>query len=376
VRGLIYLDNAATTPVDPDILDGLRVRQAEHFANPASTHPLGRAAAKALNTARARLARQLGADPSKLIFTGGGTEALGLAMLGSAGSTPKRVAISAAEHSAVRESALRLAEVRGWQVDVIPIDAQGRTTPEAVAATLTADTRIVAVMLANNELGTINDIPAISRVIRKRAPRARIVVDAVQALGKVPVNVRRLDVDCLAITAHKLHGPKGIGALWTRHTLRPVFKGGGQEGGIRGGTQSAPMAWALAEAAARMPAGMAEITRLRDALYTELRGHLPDLTLTGPPIGPGRLGNILHICIPGVPSEPLLNALSAEGLCASAGSACSKGQFSSTLAAMGRAATDGGYLRLSVGRFNQEDELEAAARIVADATLTLRKIYG
>ena len=372
---LIYLDHAATTALAPTISRGLAERQATLFGNPASTHPVGRAAGKALAEARARLARRLGGDPKGLVFTGGGTEALYLAILGSAGEAPGHLLCSAVEHSAVRESAATL-EARGWTIEVIPVDALGRVTPDAVAARLRPDTRIVAVMLANNEIGTVNDVPGIARVIRAGSRRARLVVDAVQAFGKLPFTVGELDADCVAITAHKLHGPKGIGALWSRVGLRPFMKGGGQEGGLRGGTQSAPLAWAFAEAADQHLDAMHHVQALRDDLWARLQSGLPEVRLTGPAPGPLRLGNNLHVCVPGLPSEPLLNALSAAGVCCSAGSACSAGRFSGVLTALGRRKEDGAYIRLSPGRFTTTDDIAAAARIFLTAVEELRQAYG
>lgn len=373
---IIYLDHAATTPIDPEVLAGLAERERTLFANPASTHPPGRAAGRALGEARARLAGLLGGEPGELVFTSGGTEALGLALMGSAGERPGHLAYSAVEHPAVVETAAWLEAQRGWRTTCVPVDGEGRVRPAAVELALTEDTRIVAVMLANNEVGTVNDVAAIARVVRARAPRARLVVDAVQAFGKVPVDVRRLDADAVAVTAHKLHGPKGIGALWHRIPLQPVMRGGGQEGGLRGGTQSAPLAWAFAEAAARHLPDMPRVTALRDRLLAGLRAAVPGVTLTGAPPGPERLGNSLHVCVPGVPGEPLLNALSAAGVCASAGSACSGGKFSRVLAAMGRKGGDGAYLRLTPGRFTTEDEVDAAVRILAEAHRDLRAMYG
>ncbi|MCA9541870.1 MAG: aminotransferase class V-fold PLP-dependent enzyme, partial [Myxococcales bacterium] len=178
------------------------------------------------------------------------------------------------------------------------------------------------------------------------------------------------------ITAHKLHGPKGIGALWTRVGIEPVFRGGGQEGGRRGGTQSAPLAWAFAEAVERQLTDAEKVTALRDRLWANVQALLPEIRLTGAPPGPGRLGNNLHFCVPGLPSGPLLNALAAAGLCASAGSACGHGRFSRVLAAIGRQPDDGAFLRLSPGRFTTEDEIDAAAAIVADAVAQLRPVYA
>ncbi len=371
---MIYLDHGATTPLDPEVLAGLAERQASCFGNPASSHPVGRAAGACLREARERLARLLGGKASELLFCSGGTEALYVAIWGCAGERPARIALSEVEHPAVIEAANALGE-RGWTVDSVPVDAEGRVTEAALAPALHPDTRIVALMLANNEVGTLNDLPALSRLVRKRAPRAKIVVDAVQAFGKMRVDVRTLGADCVAVTAHKLHGPKGIGALWTKTQLRPALKGGGQEGGVRGGTQSAPLAWAFAEAAARHLDDMERITGLRDDLLARLR-VVDGLTVTGAPPGPDRLGNNLHVCVPGVPGEPLLNALSVAGVCASAGSACGGGRFSRVLTALGRDERDGAYIRLVPGRFTTPEDIERAAEVFVTAVEELRAAYG
>lgn len=367
----IYLDHGATTPLDPDVAAGLVERHATLYGNPSSSHPVGRAAGKALAEARARLAAQLGGRPDELLFTGGGTEALTLAILGCAGEAPAHVALSAIEHPATVEAARRLAE-RGWTVDTLPVDAEGRIQ----AGEVHAKTRVVVLMLANNEVGTISDVAALTVAVRGLAPRARVIVDAVQAFAKVPFSVRALDADCVCVTAHKLHGPKGIGALWTRVELRPVMKGGGQEGGVRGGTQSAPLAWAFAEAAARHPADMDRVTALRDRLWARLQAGVAGVELVGAPIGPERLGNNLNVCVPGIPGEPLLNALSLAGVCASAGSACSTGHFSGVLSAMGRREQDGAFIRLTPGRFTTDDDIDAAADAFVSAVDDLRSVYG
>lgn len=374
-RPLIYLDNGATTPIEPGILAGLAERQRTHFGNPSSLHAVGRRAKAALEEAREGLAAVINAAPADLIFTGGGTEALCTAVIGGASETPGRMVLSAAEHNSVREAANWLRDHRGWTLDTIPVDAEARCTPAAVEARLGPDVRLVAVMLANNEVGTVNDLPAIARVVRARAPRARLIVDAVQAVGKIPVDVQALGADHVALTAHKLHGPKGIGALWSARPFAPVFKGGGQEAGLRGGTQSAPLAWAFHAAAAAHLADMPRITALRDRLWAAI-GRIDTIRLNGAPIGPERLGNNLHVCVSGLTSEPLLNALAELGLCASAGSACGKGRFSGILAAMGRTAADGAFIRLTPGRLTTEDEIDAAAAIFEEAVASLRRMYG
>lgn len=373
---VIYLDNGATTPLAPAVLDGLAERHRTVFGNPSSLHAPGRAAKACLDEARATLSAVIGATPDRLIFTGGGTESLGMAILGNAGETPGQIVISAVEHGSVREAARWLCTHRGWTMSEVAVDAQGRCSADAVSEHLTANVRLVCVMLANNEVGTINPIPAIAGAVRQYAPRARLVVDAVQAVGKVPVDVATLGADHVALTAHKLHGPKGIGALWSARDFQPILKGGGQENGLRGGTQSAPLAWAFAAAAAAHLAEMPRITALRDRLWQQLRQVAPRASINGAPIGPERLGNNLHVCLPGLPSLPLLNALAERGVCVSAGSACGKGRFSGVLAALGRAPSDGAFLRFTIGRQNTAAEIDRASAIFADAAVMLARAYG
>jgi len=372
----IYLDNGATTPPDPDILQGMFQHHLEIFGNPGSGHRVGHAAKALLETARQRTAEAMGGRASEVIFTGGGTEANALAILGLAGDTPADIAISAVEHACTKEAAKYLKERFNWTVNVIPVDAVGRVTPDGLAGTLTRNTRIVAIMMANNEVGTINDISALSRVVRTQSPRAKFVVDAVQGFGKIPFSVRRLDVDAIAVTAHKLHGPKGIGALWTPHPIRPVFKGGGQENGRRGGTPSPPLAWALSEAFGRQVADNERIQMLRDRLWAHLENVLPQVSLNGAPLGHGRIGNHLHIHIPDIPTEPLINALSADRMYVSGGSACSTGAFSAVLTAMGRRKEEGAFIRLTLGRFSTDEDVPEAAGRLANAVNDLRVAYA
>ena len=376
---MLYLDHAATTPIDPDIRAGMMARFATHFANPSSKHEPGRRARSELEAARRSLASVIGASPDQILFTGGGTEALGLAVLGSAGDQPARVAISAVEHAAVSESAYWLKERLGWQVDVLDVDADGRVQAQTVEAVVDANTRIVAVMLVNNEVGTINDLAAIVAVVRRQAPRAKIVVDAVQAFAKLPLAVDQLGVDLIAFTSHKIHGPKGIGALWVKQpaSLRPVFRGGGQEAGVRGGTQSAPLAWAFAEAAQRQLS--AEKNGLGEALYTAMKNRVPDLELVGRPFGAERAPHIVAVHVPGIPTGPLLNALIEDGVCCSAGSACTRSarqDFSKVLTAMGRGPDEGAFLRFSVGRTTTPAEIDLGAERFAHCVAELRDVYA
>jgi len=372
---LIYLDNAATTPPDPQIVAGMAERELTCFGNPASPHQIGRAAKALLESERERLAHAIGGAPESLIFTGGGTEANGLAILGSAGDTPAHIAISAVEHSSIKESAHYLRDRFGWTVDVIPVDSMGRVQIPALNDVLNPQTRIVSTMLVNGEVGCVNDVAKIADTVRLRSPRARLHCDAVQGFGKLPISVDSLGVDSLSIASHKIHGPNGVGALWCRHALRPILKGGGQEGGRRGGTQSGILAWGMAEAFERQFADRPQIETLRDRLWRQVSEHLPDASLNGPPIGPERVIHNLHICLPGLPSEPLINALSAAGVCASGGSACSTGKFSAVLSALGRSPKEGAFIRLTIGRFNTEAEIDEAVRRFVEVVADLRMVY-
>ena len=284
------------------------------FSNPTSTHGVGRAAKTLLEEARTRLAQILDGRPEDVTFTSGGTEAVALGLIGLSGVSAGRIAISAVEHSCVRAAAEWLQIHRGWEVDIIPVESDGRITPAIIDTHLHPKTRLVAIMMVNNEIGTINRFSDLVPVIRRKAPRARVVVDAAQGLGKVPFSVRHLDLDAMAVNGHKLHGPKGIGALWCAHAIQPIFRGGGQESGRRGGTPSAVLAWAFAEAAERQKAAEPQIKSLGEYLWASVRRHFPDVHLNGPPLGTDRVPNNVHVCIPGVPTEPLINALSSAGV--------------------------------------------------------------
>mgnify|MGYP001245345467 CR=1 FL=1 len=372
----IYLDNGATTPPDPDILGGMCALQRNHFGNTSSAHRLGLDARKKLDSARQRIGQALGVKAREITFTGGGTEAITLALLGSAGARPGHIAYSQVEHSAVKESARWLKDKFGWTVDEIPVSQDGRVTEESLRSTLTGTTRLIATMMVNNEIGSINDIEMVSRVVKECSPRARLIVDAVQGFGKLAFNASMIGADCVAIAAHKLHGPKGCGALWSRHELQPVSKGGGQEFGRRGGTPSVALAWALGEAYERQTRDADYIRSLRDKLWEELVRKVPEISLTGCPFGPTRIYNNIHICIPGLPTEPVINALSSAGVFVSGGSACSAGRFSAVLAALGRKPEDGAFLRLTVGRFNRHEEIPIAVDKLVAVINELRPVYA
>jgi cysteine desulfurase len=378
---LIYLDNAATTPLDPAVLAGLGQHLEQTFANPGSAHPAGRAANAVLEAARSSIAQAIGAAPEQWVWTSGGTEAITLAIHGLAGTTPGSIVISAVEHAAVHTAAAAVAE-RGDEVRVAPVHRDGSIDLEALGPLLDERTRIVATMLANNEVGAINDLAAIGALVRRRAPRARWVVDAVQGFGKIDLDVGQIGCDALIAAAHKVHGPKGIGGLYLRQpeVLRPMIPGAGQESGLRGGTPNAPLAWGFAEALRLQIADprCGHMTMLSHRLLGGLQASIEGVELIGPPVGPLRLPNVLSVLVRGVPSGPLVNALAEAGLCVSAGSACTAAQkgTSKVFIAIGRTGAEGAFLRFSFGRQSSEAEVDGAVERMVTAVAMLRDVYG
>ncbi len=372
----IYLDHNATTPVDPVVLEAMRPYFSEAFGNPSSVHGPGQQARAALDEARRTLAGVLGCSSSELIFTSGGTEADNTALLGlgRALGSGGHVVISAIEHHAVLDSAEVLEEM-GMRVDRVMPGPDGIIDPAALEEAMEKDTVLVALMLANNETGALQPVAEAARIAHGRG--ALIHCDAVQALGKVPVDLVELDVDTAALTGHKIYGPKGIGALYIREgtPFAPLIHGGGQEYGRRGGTVNVPLAVGLAEAA-RLAAERLEeeadllrgwTGRFLDALTSGLGEDA--FVLHGPPEPAQRLPNTLNLGFRGVRSDELVQALDLAGLSVSAGSACQAGAVEPThvLEAMSVSEeTARGAIRFSFGRSNDDEQVEAAARITVD----------
>jgi len=376
---MIYLDNAASTPPTPEVLDALRATAAELYANPASAHAGGAAASRALARARAEVAAALDVEPAELLFTSGGTEADALGVLGAARAARGRhVVISALEHPAVMRCAEALA-ADGYALDIVPPDRNGIVAADAIAAAVRADTAVVALMLVNNELGTRQPVADVAQRLGPPGDRKRphLHVDAVQGFGLGRLRPRALGADSVALSAHKLHGPRGAGALWLRPGARlaPLWVGGGQERGLRGGSENLPalVAFGVAATQARAAAqdGAEErVAALRDrfeqaalaALATLVPGVRP--TVTGAP----RAAHIASLAFPGLPAEPLLHALEARGVLASAGSACASRTAgpSPTLKAIGiddRTAV----LRFSFSRLTPAADADAAVAVLVDA---------
>ena len=364
----VYLDHAASAPLRPEAREALLPFLDGRFGNPSSIHRFGREARAALEDARARLARVIGAAPGEVVFTRAGTEADNLAVLGRARTLPGApVAVSAIEHSAVLASA-RAAANEGSPLVVLPVDGDGVVRLDAVDAALQSRPAVVSVMWANNEVGVLQPVGEVAA--RCRAAGVAFHSDAVQALGKVAVRVDDVPVDLLAFSAHKVGGPKGVGALYVRRgtRLQPLLHGGGQERGMRPGTEDVAGAAAFAAAAEAAEAergeAMARIGALRDRLEAGLRDAVPGLVVNA--ANAPRLPTVCNLSVPGADPEALLMGLDLEGIAASSGSACSSGAVepSHVLTAMGIVPELAGpSVRFSLGWTTTEAEIERVLRV-------------
>ncbi len=366
----IYLDNAATTTARPEVVAAMLPLLSGGY-NPSSVHAHGRAARAALDAGREAVAGVLGAAPREIVFTGGGSEADVLAIVGAAkarAAEGKHVVTAAFEHHAVLH-AVDVLEAEGWSVTRLPVTAGGYVDPVTVEAALRPDTTLVSIMLANNEIGTIQPIAAIAALAHARG--VLVHTDAVQAAGYLDLDVARLGVDLLALSAHKFNGPKGVGVLYVRRGTPLVAQivGGGQEHGLRSGTENlagiAGLARALTLAEAERPQTAPRVAGLRDRLQFALTAALPGTLVLGAD-GP-RLPHILSVAFRNQPSDAVLMALDLEGVSASAGSACAAGSLepSHVIAALGVApeyATS--VVRFSLGRTTSAAEIDATAEVV------------
>ena len=377
---MIYLDHAATTRVRPEVREAMVGPLDWAFGNPSSVHAAGRAARDLVDQARDQLAAVLGCRARELVFTGGGSEADNLALRGVAASQREggHLIISAVEHEAVLETARALAE-QGFEVTELGVDSTGLVHPETLRQALRKETVLVSVMLANNEVGTVQPIRELVEVVHTSSS-ALFHTDATQALGKLSVKVDELGVDLLTVSGHKVYGPKGIGALYVRHgtPLQPPVTGGGQERTRRSGTENVPGVVGLGLAAelaeAERPAESARLADLAARLEQGIRERVPDALPTGA-AAPDRLPNFCTLIFPHVEGELLLLRLDRAGLCASSGSACTSGSLapSHVLLAMGfDPGLAMGHLRLTLGRETTAQEVDRAAEIVAREVAALR----
>jgi cysteine desulfurase len=375
-RMRIYLDHNAGAPLRPEVRAAIaRFTEADEATNPAAVHRSGQRARRALEQARAQVARLVGASAREIVFTSGGTESNNLAIRGAAGaqSARRRIVSSAIEHSSILAPLEYLAGrgfERGFEIIRIAPDRDGRIAPAAVAAALDADTALVTMGLANAEVGTIQDVAAMAEPIARAG--ALFHIDAAQAAGRIPMRVGDLHCDLLTISGHKLGAPAGIGALYVRAgvALAPAMLGGPQEAGMRAGTPNLLGAIAFGAASESAQAHRAEesarVAALADQLFERLRASIPELRLNGP--ATGRIANTLNLTFPGVLGESMLIALDLEGVEVSMGSACAAGAVepSHVLLAMGLSRDEArSSLRLSLGWSTTADEIDRAAEIIA-----------
>jgi cysteine desulfurase len=375
----IYLDHAATTPVRPEVLEAMLPYLTHDFGNASSAHAFGRAARAALDDAHERIARRIGAEAREIVLTSGGTEALNLGLKGAAWASKAhghRIVTTSVEHHAVGH-ALRYLEKFGFEVVELPVDRYGRVDPDQIEAAITDKTILVAVMLANNEVGTIQPIAEIGRRVRARRG-VLFAVDAVQAAPHLELDVADLDVDLLAISAHKFEGPKGVGALYLRHGTHILSQqqGGTQERHRRAGTENVAgavgMATALELAGEERPEAARRLRRLRERLQKATLA-VDGVELTGHP--KERLPGHLSLIARDTDGTAVAVSLDLHGIAASVGSACTSGstEVSHVLSAMGYPEEEArGALRLTLGRTTTEAEIDEAVRIVPDVLASMR----
>jgi cysteine desulfurase len=376
----VYLDNAATTPLDPLVLESMLPHLSGRRGNPSSLHALGHAARDAVEEARVRVAAMIGAPPEEVLFSGGGTESDAIAVLGLARSAPpkkRHIVVSSVEHPAVREDAKRL-EREGFEVSWVGVGADGLIDPDEFAAALRPDTALAAIIWANNEVGTVEPVRELAELCLERG--ISFHTDAVQAAGRVPIDVSDVPVSTLAMSAHKLYGPQGVGALYVRGGLspEPVVYGGGQEKGLRSGTQNVAGIVGLGRAAElareQMNERVAHERTLRDRILAGAEA-IPNVTLNGH--RERRLPNNVHLTVSGVEAESLVLFLDSLGYAVGSGSACSSGghKASPVLLAMGRSERDAfSVVRITVGKDNTAEEIDGFLEAFGTAVAQLREL--
>ena len=376
----VYLDNAATTPVDPRVVEAMLPYLGARRGNPSSLHAPGAAAREAVEEAREPVAALIGASPGEIYFTGGGTEADNLAVLGlarAALSEKRHAVVSSVEHAAVRESARRLGS-EGFEVTWVGVDADGLVDPAEFANALRPETSLAAVVWANNEVGTVEPIEELAGICAERS--VPLHADAVQAAGRLSLDVEKVPVATLALSGHKLYGPQGVGALYVREgaSLEPVLFGGGQERGLRSGTENVAGIVGLGAAARLAREELDERIRheelLRDRTAAGATG-IPGVRLNGHPNE--RLSNNVHVAVEGVEAEGLVLLLDALGYAIGSGSACASGghKASPVLLAMGRNEREAfSSVRITVGKDNTAEEVEGFLEAFSMAVSRLREV--
>lgn len=386
----IYLDYAATTPLDPFVLEAMLPYLQNDYGNPSSIYRLGQDAKAGIEQSRSAIARVLSCHSSEIVFTSGATESNNLALAGVMwgarfrapdGPVPHLI-VTAVEHHAVLHPAEFL-QRQGFRITIAPVDSEGFVDPAEIEAAITPETRLISVMLANNEVGVIQPIEQIAAIARSHG--VLLHSDAVQAAGARSINVQELGVDLLALSAHKFAGPKGVGLLYVRKgtAIEWMQLGGGQEGGRRGGTENVPFivgfGAAMTKAESSRASTSAAVRGLRDRLWDGIQQNIPDVQLNGPHDFSRRLPNNLNVTFPGVQGETLLLALDMMGVAASAGSACTTGNSepSHVLLAMGHSdAHARSSIRFSLGPNITKEQIDEVVEIIAETVDRVRSVGG
>ena len=361
---MIYLDNSATTKPCKEAVEAMTHALTELWANPSALYSFGFDAAKAMRTARSSVANAMGAEPDRVFFTAGGTEADNWAIFSAAkrfGKKNKHIVTTAIEHHAVLNCMKEL-EAQGFEVTYLQPECDGTVTLEALMAALRKDTFLVSIMMVNNEVGSVMPIAQMAKLTHKLCPDAIFHTDAVQGFMKVPFSAKTLGADLITVSAHKVHGPKGAGALYISPRLKSfpaLLVGGGQENGFRSGTEATPAIWGFGAACAALSGGVKEdITREKELLESVISrlSRLEGVVINGCHQAP----HILNLAIPGVPTQNTINILQDAGICVSAGSACAKGHRSHTLTAMKLSpeVIDSSF-RISLSRETTPEETDA-----------------
>jgi len=377
----VYLDYQSARPVDPRVVEAMRPYFTERFGNPSSLHAVGDRATETLEKSRADVAAFIGATPEEVVFTSGATESINLALIGYATRNKRsgdHVVITEVEHISVLNIGKYL-EKQGFRVTRVPPDQFGRINPQKLRARITDDTILVSLSWASNEIGTVQPIPAIAEMLQGTG--VALHVDAVAAEGQLPIDMNAVPVDLLTISSNDIYGPPGVGALYIRKGVRiaPVTLGGGQEQGLRSGTENLPgivgMAAAARIAAEEMPTEAPRLAAMRDRLIRDVLSTIPDSHLNGHPVE--RLPNNAHFRFDGIEGESLLLSLRDEGIAASTGSACSSKTLepSHTLISCGLLHEEAhGSLEFTFGRFSQESDVDRVMEVLPGIVTRLRRL--
>lgn len=378
---MIYMDHSATSPVDPEVFEAMKPYFTEGFGNASTLYKLGRDAKMAMETARKQVASLINAEPKEIIFTSGGTESDNIAIKGTVYRLKNKgnhIITSNIEHPAVTETCKYL-EKNGFEVTYVPVDKEGLVHPEDVEKAITDKTVLITIMHANNEIGTIQPVAEIGKIAREHG--IYFHTDAVQSVGKIPVDVKAMNVDMLSLSSHKLYGPKGIGALYIKKGVRlePIIHGGGHERGLRPGTENVPAIVGLGKACEisekNLDKDMEHLKKLRDKLIDSVLEQNEEAYLNGHRTQ--RLPGNVNFRFTGIEGESLILHLDSKGIAASTGSACSsiKLEPSAVLMAIGLKEVEAhGSLRLSLGRENTEEDINYTIKAIKEVVDTLRKM--